>query len=658
MAKNYDDLAKTIIKNVGGKDNVNSVVHCTTRLRFKLKDESKANDDVLKDTDGIVTVVKSAGQYQVVIGNEVADVYDAIVKEGGFNAGGQVADDYGEENKGNLLDRLIDLISGIFTPVLGPMCAAGMLKGLTAMFSSLGWMSVNSGTYKVLYSIGDGFFYFLPLLLAVTAAKKFGMNRFTAMVLGASMCYPSIVALASDKNVLTTIFANTPFAAQIHATFLGIPMISMNYTSTVIPIILAVWFGSIIEKWCKKWVPTVVKGFLIPFIVLLITVPLTFLIIGPIATWIGDALAAATTAIYNFSPVLAGIILGAFWQVFVIFGVHWGLVAVMMTNIAAMGYDPIVVLSLAASFAQTGVVLGILLQTKDQKLRGIAFPAFISGIFGVTEPAIYGVTLPRKKPFVLSCIGAGVGGGIIGYFGTKMYMMAGMSFFAIPGAINQKTGIDWSIYGLIIAMIVGFILGLALQLIFGKKQITDEDKANIAKAAEKKAINSVKNSATQLVSPLNGHAIPLNQVKDEVFSSGAMGKGVAIEPSEGLLHAPADGEIIMTFPTSHAIGIRTTDGAEVLMHIGMNTVNLKGKGFETLVKKGQEVKAGDDLVKFDIKAIKDAGYTVTTPIVVTNTNKYQDVVQTAMGDVKVGQKILDLQAKESKTAATGQPKLA
>lgn len=546
MAKNYDALAKTIIKDVGGKDNVISVVHCTTRLRFKLKDEKKANDDALKDTDGVVTVVKAGGQYQVVIGNEVADVYEAVLKEGGFSGGGQVADDDLDDSNMSLMDKAIDLISGIFTPILGPMAAAGMIKGLTAMCASFGWLAKTSGTYEVLYAIGDGFFYFLPLILAITSAKKFKVDRFTAITIGAAMCYPAMVAMNSSKKVLFDLFNGTFLHSQVHATFLGIPIISMNYTSTVIPIILAVWFASVVEKWCKKWIPTVVKTFLVPFVTLLIVVPLTFLIIGPLATWIGNALAAITSAVYNFSSVLAGILLGGFWQVFVIFGVHWGFVAVMMSNIAALGYDPILGLSLGASFAQIGVVLAILLQTKDQKLKGIALPAFLSGIFGVTEPAIYGVTLPRKKPFVLSCIAAGIGGGLIGFFGTKMYMMGGMGVFVIPAAIGPKTGVDMSVYGLMIAMAVSFVLGFILQMVLGKKSVdqaydekqakTVQEVANqadtIAKAAPSLASTSDLNVSTELVSPLAGELLPLSEVKDEVFSSGAMGEGVAVEPSE------------------------------------------------------------------------------------------------------------------------------
>lgn len=401
---------------------------------------------------------------------------------------------------------------------------------------------------------------------------------------------------------------------------------------------------------------------------MLIVVPLTFLIIGPIATWIGNALAAMTSAIYGFSPVLAGVLLGVFWQVFVIFGVHWGFVAVMMSNVAAMGYDQILGLSLGASFAQIGVVLAILLQTKDQKLKGIALPAFISGIFGVTEPAIYGVTLPRKKPFILSCTAAGVGGGLIGFFGTRMYMMGG---FSIPATIGPKGGVDMSVYGLMIAMAVSFVLGFVLQIALGKKSVDadyDEKQAKavqevanqadvIAKAAP--ASNTDLNVSTELVSPLDGELLPLSEVKDEVFSSGAMGEGVAIEPSQGVLHAPDDGRVVMTFPTGHAIGMKTKDGAEILMHIGMDTVNLQGKGFETLVDKGDEVKAGDELVKFDIDEIHSAGYIVTTSIVVTNSKDYEKVSVVRQGEVKVGQEILDLEGATEKEASTNEnPQIA
>lgn len=652
----YEDLSKKIIAGVGGKDNVVSVVHCTTRLRFKLKDEKKAHDDELKNTDGVVTVVKSAGQYQVVIGNEVADVYDTLVKVGGFSDGGQVDDDYVDTSNMSIADKFIDIVSGIFTPFLGALASAGMIKGIVAACASLGLLSKTSGEYQILYAIGDAFFYFLPILIAVNAAKKFKVEIFTAMGIAATMVYPAIVAISSSKTTLMTVFKGTFLQSDIHTTFFGIPVIMMNYSSTVIPIILAVWFASYVQKWVKSWVPAVVRTFLVPFFTLLIVVPLTFLVIGPIATWFGNLLSLITVSAYHISPILAGILMGAFWQVFVIFGVHWGFVAVFFANLAANGFDQILDLSLAASFAQIGVVLAILFQTKNEKTKAIAFPAFISGIFGVTEPAIYGVTLPRKKPFIISCIASALATIIIALGNVKLYMMGGMGIFVISAAINPKTGINSSLYYLIAAMVVAFILGFVLQMLFGKDAVDAQDQEHIAQDVQTAAneateikknaaiakTNSDYNKPTTLVSPLNGELIPLSEVKDEVFSTKAMGDGAAIRPSEGILRAPADGHVVLVFPTGHAIGMHTDDGAEVLMHIGMDTVNLNGKGFETLVKKDQVVKAGEPLVKFDIEAIKKAGYDVTTPIVITNTKNYHKISLTKQGVVHIGDNVLDL----------------
>ena len=650
----YEDLSREIIADIGGKDNVVSVVHCTTRLRFKLKDMKKANDDKLKATDGVISVVKSGGQYQVVIGNNVADVYDTLVKVGGFSGGGSISDDDVDNSNMSLADKFIDLISGIFNPLLGAMCAGGMIKGFNAMFLAFGWLSTNSGTYVILNAIGDSLFYFLPVILGISSAKKFGINTYLGATIGAALCYPSIVSMASSKTALFTVFKGTFLEAPVHMTFLGIPVISMNYTTSVIPIIIAVWFASKVQKVARKIIPDVVKTFLVPFIVLLITVPVTFLVIGPVATWLGNGVAEIVSAIYNFSPVIAGILMGAFWQVFVIFGVHWGFVAVMMTNIAAMGFDPIIGLSFAASFAQTGVVLAMIFQTKDEKTRSIAIPAFVSGIFGVTEPAIYGLTLPRKKPFILSCIASAVGGGLIGLFGTKTYLMAGMGIFAIPCAMG-KNGIDMGVYGLMIGMAVAIVLGFALQMIFGKKSVDGNlaEQAAVSATATSAATNDSANTDTvkaevsynkeeELVAPINGQVVPLSDVKDEVFSSGSMGKGIAIEPQEGKVCSPLDGEVVMVFPTGHAIGLKSTNGAEVMIHIGMDTVELEGKGFTTLVKKGQAVKKGDPLIKFDMEAIKKAGFKLTTPIVVTNSNEYQEITAIADGPITIGTALLDL----------------
>lgn len=668
IAKNYDNLAKTIIQDVGGKDNVNSVVHCATRLRFKLKDKKKANDDALKDTDGVVTVVKAGGQYQVVIGNEVADVYDAVLKEVGFPGGGQVPDDDGADDDSSFIDKAVALISGIFTDILAPLSAGGIIKGLVVMCASLGWLSKTSGAYQILYAIGDSIF-FLPVFLRFTAARRFYMNQFIGAAIGATLTYPSMVALASSKTILSTLFKGTAFASEVHTTFFGIPVITMNYSSTVLPVIFTVWFASIIEHWAKKWIPTVVQMFLVPVVTMIIALPVAFIVIGPVMTWVGDAIGAVMQGIYNFSPIVAGILMGALWQVLVIFGVHWGIVAVTTADLAALGYDPILALSCMVCYAQVGIVLAMIKQTKDKKLKETATGAFFSGLFGVTEPAIYGVTLPRRIPFILSCIGGAISGAVIGAFHSVLYMLPSMGIFAIPAYVNPKGGSMTPVIGVVIAGVVAFVSGFILQLLFGKKSVdADYNKKQAQKVAEaaneatEVANNPIVaanedeklNSSTKLVSPLNGDVKPLSEIKDEVFSSGAMGQGVAIEPSEGVLHAPADGKIALVFPTGHAVGINTTDGAEVLMHIGMDTVNLQGKGFKTLVQKGQEVKAGDPLVEFNIKEIKAAGYEVATPVVVTNSKKYESINQVANGTVEVGQEILSLQGEDEKVKVSGQ----
>ncbi|NRO84269.1 PTS system beta-glucoside-specific EIIBCA component [Lactobacillus helveticus] len=669
MAKNYDNLAKTIIQDVGGKDNVNSVVHCATRLRFKLKDEKKANDDALKDTDGVVTVVKAGGQYQVVIGNEVADVYDAVLKEGGFPGGGQVPDDDGADGDSSFIDKAVALISGIFTDILAPLSAGGIIKGLVVMCASLGWLSKTSGAYQILYAIGDSIFFFLPVFLGFTAARRFHMNQFIGAAIGATLTYPSMVALASSKTILSTLFKGTAFASEVHTIFFGIPVITMNYSSTVLPVIFTVWFVSIIEHWAKKWIPTVVQMFLVPVVTMIIALPVAFIVIGPVMTWVGDAIGAVMQGIYNFSPIVAGILMGALWQVLVIFGVHWGIVAVTTADLAALGYDPILALSCMVCYAQVGIVLAMIKQTKDKKLKETATGAFFSGLFGVTEPAIYGVTLPRRIPFILSCIGGAISGAVIGAFHSVLYMLPSMGIFAIPAYVNPKGGSMTPVIGVVIAGVVAFVSGFILQLLFGKKSVdADYNKKQAQKVAEaaneatEVANNPIVaasedeklNPSTKLVSPLNGDVKPLSEIKDEVFSSGAMGQGVAIEPSEGVLHAPADGKTALVFPTGHAVGINTTDGAEVLMHIGMDTVNLQGKGFKTLVQKGQEVKAGDPLVEFNIKEIKAAGYEVATPVVVTNSKKYESINQVANGTVEVGQEILSLQGEDEKVKVSGQ----
>lgn len=651
----YEQLAKDIVDLVGGKDNVNSVVHCTTRLRFKLRDEKKAQDEALKNHDGVVTVVKSGGQYQVVIGNQVADVYNEVIKAGGFHDGGSVPDDDVEDTSSmNPLDKFIDMVSSIFTPALGLLAATGMIKGFNAMFSSLGWISATSGSYIILNAIGDSFFYFLPILLGYSAAKKFKLNPFIGMALGAALVYPSLIAMvpanvAAGVHPVMTLFKGTMIESPVYMKFFGIPVIMMNYTSSVIPIIVSTWIAAKFEHFLKRILPDVVKMFLVPFFVMLVIVPLTLIVVGPIASWISDAISAGVVGLYNMQPILAGVLLGGLWQVLVIFGLHWGLVPIAMLNIQNLHYDTILALIVGASFAQIGAVLAVTLTSKDAKFKGLGWSAFISGIFGVTEPAIYGITLPRKKPFIMSCIGAGVAGGILGAFGSKMFMMGGMGIFQFPAMIGPK-GMDMSFYGVLIACAVGFALTFVLTMLFAREK---NDQVALAPAgaavaapvadasAESTTATTISNES--LTAPVDGQLIPLSEVKDEVFASEAMGKGVAIEPTDGHIYAPADGTISLVFPSKHAIGMHTDHGADILIHVGMDTVQLGGKHFESNVDQGAVVKQGDLLMTFDLDAIKSDGYAVTTPVIITNTGDYTTIAAAEPDSVTHWNQILQLE---------------
>jgi beta-glucoside PTS system EIICBA component len=618
-------LAKDIIENVGGKENVNSVVHCITRLRFKLKDEGKANTDALKNMEGVITVMKSGGQYQVVIGNHVPDVYKAVVEIGGFQNQSPVEEDGGGD-KGGVFARFIDIIASIFTPILGVLAATGMIKGFNALFVTFGWIDATSGTFQILNAIGDSLFYFFPIFLGYTAIKKFGGSTFIGMAIGAALVHPTLTTISAGEP-LFTLFTGSTFQSPVFITFLGVPVILMSYASSVIPIILAAWFGAKVEKGLRKVIPDVVKTFLVPFFTLLIVVPITFIVIGPVATWAGNLLGQATLFIYNLSPILAGIFVGGLWQVFVIFGLHWGLVPIAINNLTTLGSDPVLATTFAASFAQIGAVLGVWVKTKQQKLKSLSIPAFISGIFGVTEPAIYGVTLPLKKPFIISCIAAAVGGGIIGATGVKLYMIGGLGIFGIPSHINPEGGAAMTIWGLIISIVVAFVLGFILTYLFGLGKGQDSDSKNSTPNQNNGQPNTSQTAVSQgsnltVYSPLSGEIVPLSSIKDQAFASGALGDGVAIEPSEGKLVAPISGKVTALFPTNHAIGFTTDEGVEILIHIGMDTVELNGKYFTSHVSMDSRVEKGQLLIEFDIQKIKAEGLSVTTPVVVTNRAQY------------------------------------
>ncbi|MBY7142262.1 beta-glucoside-specific PTS transporter subunit IIABC [Virgibacillus sp. NKC19-3] len=640
----YEQLAKDIIENVGGKDNVNSVVHCVTRLRFKLKDESKANTEVLENMDGVVTVRKSGGQYQVVIGNHVADVYKAVVAEGNFDAKKPVdADGADEEDKGNLFDRFIDLISGIFTPILGILAASGMIKGLNVLFVSLGWLEEASGTYQILNATGDALFYFLPILLGYTAMKKFGGTPFVGMVIAMALVYPALEGIPDTAEPLYTLFAGTVIESPVYIEFFGIPVILMTYSMSVIPIIIAAFFAAKLEGFLTKVIPSVVRMFLVPMFTLLIIIPLTFIVIGPIATWASQILGEGTLWIYDLSPVIAGLFLGGLWLVLVMFGLHWGLVPIAINNIQVAGADIILPLTFVHSFALVGAVLAVWIKTNNQKTKTLSAPASISAIFGVTEPAMYGIALPLKRPFIFTLISSAIGGAIIGLFDTRQYIYGGLGVFKFPSFINPEEGLNTAFMGSVIAAVIGTILAFLLTYFFGgfNKKEEKSTSEETSQPAEEKIEQNVKNEVIE--SPLNGEVKSLAEISDSAFSSGALGKGVAIQPTEGKLISPVSGTVSALFGTHHAIGIETERGAELLIHIGMDTVQLDGEFFKAHVSQGDKVEKGQLLIEFDIEAIEKAGYEVITPVVITNHDKYKVIEIEAQGKVQIDDPLIMLE---------------
>ena len=467
----YENLAKDIVRNVGGKENVSSLTHCITRLRFKLKDESKANDEVLKDMEGVVTVMKSGGQYQVVIGNHVPEVYADVMPLLGLEEGEASQEDEGDEKSKNLFNRMIDVISGIFQPILGIMAACGMVKGFNALFVALGLYTDTCGGYLILNAIGDGLFTFMPVFLGYTAAKKFNMKPMLGLVIGAIMCYPSIQnsALSAGGEALYTLFQGTMFESQVYTDFFGIPLIAMDYTGTVVPVIFVVYFASKCEKLFQKFIPDLVKFFFVPMLTLLVAIPAGLLIIGPLATFGSTLIAEGVMAVRNFSPLLAGGIVGLFWQILVIFGLHWGFIPVYINNIMTNGFDNVMMPFFACTFATSAVVLAIFCKTKNRHLKEMALPNFISGIFGVTEPAIYGILLPLKKPFIISCVAGGIGGAFYGAFNFRKFMVGGMGIFELPAMIEP----DGS-WGNFIVALAG--IGITMVIAFAATMILYKDK--------------------------------------------------------------------------------------------------------------------------------------------------------------------------------------
>lgn len=637
----YKELAERIIENIGGKENISSLTHCITRLRFKLKDEDIANDDILKNMDGIVTVMKSGGQYQVVIGNHVPQVYEditALIDVDQLNASPQ-----GEEKPEKLLNKAIDIISGIFQPILGIMAACGMLKGFDALFVAIGLYSPTSGGSMIINAIGDALFTFLPLFLGYTSAKKFGLKPMLGLVVGAIMCYPKIQAsaLSSSNDVMYTLFQESMFAAPIYIDFFGIPLISIDYTGTVIPVILAVYFASKCEKLFNKFVPDLLKFFFVPMLTLLVALPVAFIVLGPLATFGSTAISEFVFAVRDFSPTFAGLIVGATWQILVIFGMHWGFIPVYINNIMTMGFDNVMMPFFACTFATAGVVLAILLKTKDKKMKEMSLPNFLSSIFGVTEPAIYGILLPLKKPFIISCIAGGIGGGFYGFFNLRKFMVGGMGIFELPAMI-EPDGAMGNLIVAVIGILISMVAAFVMTMIVYKEKETEVvyEGANGTQTGVRQEEKNSRLAKEIIGSPIKGEMVPLKGIEDAAFASGVLGSGVAIVPTEGVVVAPVDGEVTALFPSLHAIGIKSNNGVEILIHVGLNTVQLDGKGFTAYIKQGDQVKKGQRLLDFNIEEIEQAGYSVVTPIVVTNSAEYLEVAEGSEGNVDRGTNLI------------------
>lgn len=616
-------LAESIIENVGGQENIISLVHCATRLRFVLKDESKADAEIIKKQTGVITVVQSGGQFQVVIGNNVADVFNAIMDITSLN-NTPVPQEAGP--KKGIVSRLIDLVSSIFIPVLVVLVAGGILKGIISLLQVCDIVQVNTPTFTFLSAIADAPFYYLPIILGFSAVKKFGGNPYVGMAIGGALVYPDITAMLGD-------------AIELQTEFFNIPIKLIPYKSSVFPIILAAWFYSLLERNFNKIMHDSFKKFISPLLGLIITVPLTFALIGPVVAFLCNNVASGIIYVYELNSVVASMILAGLWQIMVVFGIHWGLVPFAMNNITVYHQDFMLPILFPAVFAQVGAVLAVMMRSKDPQVKALASSSALSGVFGVTEPAIYGVNLPLKRPFVIGCLSAMAGGAIIGYFKSVIFSFSFTSIFAFLQMIPSD-GLDNKFFAAIIGSIVSFIIALVVTYLFG---IPKDKKAD---NAEQSPINSQTQIET-ISSPMTGKLIDLNQVNDPTFASGLMGKGAAIIPTIGETVAPEDGEVVSLFRTKHAIGFQTQSGAEILIHIGIDTVKLDGQHFEAHVEAGQKVKKGDRLVSFDIEAIKQAGFEVTTPIIITNSDDYFDVQCIFKQDVvQQGDALLALSAKK------------
>jgi PTS system beta-glucosides-specific IIC component len=609
---NYNQIAKDIITNVGGSENIKGLTHCFTRLRFELRDSKKAKREVIEHLEGVISVVESGGQFQVVLGTKVTKVYEAILPMVSLEE--NTAD--GSEEKGSVWNRILIAISSMFTPMVPAIAASGLLKGLLTIAritaSKHGMDITVNQTYILIMAATDALFYFMPIILAYTSAKVFKANEFIAMALGGTMCYPAVVSLMTGQDAVS---------------MFGIAITKASYASSVIPIIIGVFILAYIQKFLEKIIPEVLKIILVPGISLLVMIPATFMIFGPIGIYIGNGINFIYTGMMNLSPALCGAFVGGMWCVFVIFGAHRALLPIGINDVAQFGHQNLLAFAGAANFSQGGAALGVMLKTKSKDLKTVAASAAISAsVCGITEPAIYGCNLRLKKPMIYAIICGAIGGAIMGVGGVygDSFANNGVLTFATYAAFGMKTFIYY-----LVGVAVSFFGAMGLTYLFGFDDIngkTGRVSGTNEEAAETQDVLDITSGADILIgSPVEGTAVPMTSVNDEVFSSMALGNGIAIVPEKGEVVAPEDCTVTLVYPTLHALGLMLDSGAEMIIHVGINTVQLEGKHFEKHVEEGAHVSKGTRLLSFDIEALEKEGYDTVVPIIISNTAAFREV---------------------------------
>ena len=612
---NFERIAKEVLENVGGANNVAHVTHCVTRLRFNLKDDSKADIDKIKKIKGVMGQVNKGGQFQVIIGNDVSDVYKELLKLGNFKSSNNQEEEKGE--KKGIITSVFDTIAGIFTPIIPAIAGCGMLKAFLGLFVALGLISTETQTYYIFSFISDAAFFFMPLLLAYTAGIKFKTSPFLAMVIGGVLLHPSFSALVS---------AGEPVS------FLGLPVRLVNYSSSVIPIILIVWLMSYVEKLANKFIPKVLRLVFVPLIVITVTAPIGLIVIGPLGTVIGDVLASGIMFIDSKATWTLPLIMGGLTPLIVMTGMHYSLYPALFTQLATLGYQTLMPGMLISNVCQGAAALCVSIKSKNSELKQLASSTGITALLGITEPAMYGVNLKLKKPLYAVLCGGALGGLYAGLTAVKGYTPSGSGLPGIAAYIGPEMS---NVVNILIACGIGFVATFIITWFIGFEDEVNEDEA----VEEISDVKALKNKIS-IKSPVKGEAVPLSQVDDPTFAEEIMGKGIAIIPTEDEIFSPINGTVSLVFNTKHAIGLKTEDGAEVLIHIGLDTVKLNGEHFTTFVKSGDKVKVGDKLVEFDREAIKNKGYDIITPIIITNSSDYLDIIPKDVTSVNQGDEVL------------------